>query len=1171
MEYRQLGRTGLELSVVGFGTAQLRLIPEKRAIETLLKGFDLGVNLVHAAPDYGTAEEIVARAVRLIDRKVIVATQGFDVAGGRHRPVSLFERLFETACERFGDSGRLDLFGIACIDGREANDENVWGARGMVEFLQDMKAQGRLRASFCTTHGSPDDIARVVTSGAFDAVMLPYNPLGHHLLTYPRPAGCETESLGRNGRDILPLCRHHGVGVMVMKPLAGGLLCRGQALRSRHNWGSLFGRSTPAGFLRSILLHPEVTCVLPGTSSPDEALQNALAGYEPIELEAGARAELRGVVADLRKAVCSRCGACDRTCRENLPLSLIFWAGLLHLHPAAAFEPIEGVEYFRLHPRLECECATCPNPTCACPSGIDIPRNLQNIHALMLDLLARDLIPPPAESRPPVHGDSAFGARIISCEIPDQVEPGEASCCLLQLENAGDTPWRAAGTDGARGVALAVSVNHDRVRTIDVPQDVAKGGRWQLSFEVAAPPRASCFRLRLQLLGDRPGPILLSKVIRVDPASWTDALLTAVRVRNRDLSGPSWSPLGSMFGDRAERPKGDDEEDRGRWVIARVAPPSADRDTVALDEWLSLEPPTPEPPAPSKTDSPTAVADEPIPVEEEGEPEAAVGPKLYDVGWLEHNIPASYPRGETCQIYLRVENRGSRPWRASHPDGQWVEVVVYLGDVLHRSARLPHDVAPGQNTVLGIPVTFPEETPNGSWTLTVSFVEQNVAWFHLEGADPLVVEVRAREPESGPIAAANSIVRQSNWGAWQPSGGVLRSRAGELYPMFVERARGARFEDAEGHQWIDYVMAGGAAILGYAHPEIQEAVSRHLASSAVLTLPHSLEATVTRTLRERFPGAEMVLFGKHGSDACTAAVRIARLRTGRRVILHSGYHGWHDWYAETLQPRLANPDAPASVHAFPLNDAASFDRLIEEHAGEIAAVMLEPAAQAGNMDDAPCEADAGFLRHVKAVCREQQCLLIFDEIITGFRYPGGSVQEATGVVPDLTCLGKALSAGMPLSALVGSRDAMSASVEAMYVPTFRGEMYSLAAAEAALRIHRSRDVPAEIARFGTALKDAVNALSRELGVAGGMIGVPFRLIYRFDEPDPDVRVLKRTLLQQELLRRGVLTFKGFMLPSLAHGEKELDETVSAFWGALLQVQEAASGGAFVQRLEIPWF
>jgi len=553
-------------------------------------------------------------------------------------------------------------------------------------------------------------------------------------------------------------------------------------------------------------------------------------------------------------------------------------------------------------------------------------------------------------------------------------------------------------------------------------------------------------------------------------------------------------------------------------------------------------------------------------------PAAAVALRPYGVAWHEHNLPSSLRKGERWQLYVRAENRGARSWPARHPGGRSVELAVYFGAALHCTASIPHDVAPGEDVIVSVLLTCPLDAEGGAWAVTVSFLEQNVAWFHEQGVTPLVIEVRSEEPEAGALADAEAIARRSNWSMWLPTDGVTRSRTGRRYPTFIEHAAGCRVRDANGREWIDFVMAGGAALLGYADPEIQAAIARALTSSAVVTLPHMLEAKVTGQLCDLIPGAEMALFGKHGSDMCTAAIRTARLHTRRRTVLYSGYHGWHDWYVqETVQPRLKSPSAASELFRFDLSDAVGFDALVDQHRGGIAAVILEPAAQARSLDDPPSGADAAFLRHVAEVCRDQGAVLIFDEIVTGFRHPQGSVQQATGVVPDLTCLGKALSGGMPLAALVGRREIMQTSPNAAYLPTFRGEVYSLAAAAMSLEIHQGEDVPAQIHGIGTALMEAINEVSRGLGIRGAMIGVPYRQIYRFDEPDARRRGLMRTLLQQELLQRGVLTYKGFMLPSLAHRPADVEQTAAAFREALARVQDVADNNAFVGALEIPLF
>jgi predicted aldo/keto reductase-like oxidoreductase len=521
MEYRRLGRTELHVSAVGAGTSQLRLVPEKQAIDTLLRGFALGVNVVHTAPDYGNAEEVVARALTYTDSKVIVASQGYDVPGNSHGPVSHFERLFETTCERLG-SDRLDLYGIACIDDREYYRENVWGRHGMIEFLLKMKARGRLGGIFCTTHGSPEYIKRLVTGGVFDAVMMAYNILGYHLLSYPPPPDRPVESLPRNQQEIFPLCQEHDVGVMIMKPLAGGLLCTSKAFPPRHNWHSTLGTTTASDILRSILIHPEVACVLPGTASVEEAEENALSGYAPIALKGATQAHLTEVVTGLRTTVCSRCGACDTLCSQRLAVSSIFWAGLFHLHPSGVLEQPDNIEYFRQHPSLESICSTCPDVTCMCPAGIDIPQSLATMHSQMVGLMRDGLIPAPDSHRGAIRGDDAFGARIISMDVPKTMESGRTYLCRLHVENAGERGWLPQHREHQARVALGIFVDGTRTQTLEVTQDVHRGGRWHFVFEVRPPNHVRRFHLRLQLLGEhqnfseRQGPIVLSEEIVVE-------------------------------------------------------------------------------------------------------------------------------------------------------------------------------------------------------------------------------------------------------------------------------------------------------------------------------------------------------------------------------------------------------------------------------------------------------------------------------------------------------------------------------------------------------------------------------------------------------------------------------------------------------------------------------
>jgi glutamate-1-semialdehyde aminotransferase len=202
--------------------------------------------------------------------------------------------------------------------------------------------------------------------------------------------------------------------------------------------------------------------------------------------------------------------------------------------------------------------------------------------------------------------------------------------------------------------------------------------------------------------------------------------------------------------------------------------------------------------------------------------------------------------------------------------------------------------------------------------------------------------------------------------------------------------------------------------------------------------------------------------------------------------------------------------------------------------------------------------------------RDAGAVLVYDEILTGFRYPGGSVQQATGIVPDLACFGKALGAGMPLSAVVGrARIFEQAMDRTHYGPTYRGEIVSLAAARAALPIYRSEPVAAHVWAHGLALQEGADRLCAELGVGARLTGPPFRMGLMFDEPDEHRRRLKRALYNQELLKAGVITYDGVMLPSYAHDDSVLAAALEAMRLALGVVARAAASDELETRLEIP--
>jgi len=502
MELRRLGRTNLMVSSVGFGTCQLRLVSERQAVETLMRGFELGVNLVHTAPDYEGVDVLVARAIRESGREVYVLPQAYDVHYNANGRVEHFERLFEDTLRIYGVD-RFPLFGIACLDDREAYQENVWGSNGMVEFLLRMKSEGVIGGLFCTTHGGPEFVMRVLGEDVFDALMIAYNSLGFHLLSFSPPEGRSFEDMTATREQIFPAAAARDVGIIVMKPLAGGLLCDSRAFPPRAPLAPPTGKVRATELLQAILTEPAVSCVLPGTASPDEAEENALAGHVRAAPSPETEEAIRRRVSLLRANLCSRCGECDTSCSQGLHISWLFRAGYVNLQPSETYETWDDVEYFTLHPQQASVCATCPSVTCACPYGIEIPSALQKLHADMLELADRNLIRAPDFMQSPPIGDEQFAAKVILLELPARAEAGRPLAGRVYLQNAGIRGWFPDDRlfAGAR-VALGVYLDGIELERVPLRHDTHSGGRAHFPFELPAYAVAAGGALELALLGE---------------------------------------------------------------------------------------------------------------------------------------------------------------------------------------------------------------------------------------------------------------------------------------------------------------------------------------------------------------------------------------------------------------------------------------------------------------------------------------------------------------------------------------------------------------------------------------------------------------------------------------------------------------------------------------------
>ncbi|HPA45146.1 MAG TPA: aminotransferase class III-fold pyridoxal phosphate-dependent enzyme [bacterium] len=381
-------------------------------------------------------------------------------------------------------------------------------------------------------------------------------------------------------------------------------------------------------------------------------------------------------------------------------------------------------------------------------------------------------------------------------------------------------------------------------------------------------------------------------------------------------------------------------------------------------------------------------------------------------------------------------------------------------------------------------------------------------------------------------------------------------------PHYAVRGTGCRVEDVDGNSYIDYMGALGPITLGYNHPKVNEAIRRQLEDGALLSLPHPLEVEVAEKLVACIPCAEMVRFTKTGSEATSAAVRIARAFTGRDLIVQSGYHGWHDWYAVTKP--LRNRGIPKVlldyILPFPYNNADSLQSILERNPGKVAAVMLEPSVLG--------PPNHGFLERCRKLTYEHGALLIFDEVIMGFRIALGGAQEKFNVVPDLATFGKGMANGMPLSAVMGRAAVMKSCDDIFYSSTFGGEILSLAACKAVIDIYQSEPVIEHLAEVGGKLLRGTRERIRRHGLERyiEIVGFDARSMFLFHAPRPEENLILKSLFHQEVVRRGILC-NGYHNMTYAHSEEDIQRTLAVYDEAFEVLKEALDTGTLRERLQ----
>lgn len=400
-----------------------------------------------------------------------------------------------------------------------------------------------------------------------------------------------------------------------------------------------------------------------------------------------------------------------------------------------------------------------------------------------------------------------------------------------------------------------------------------------------------------------------------------------------------------------------------------------------------------------------------------------------------------------------------------------------------------------------------------------------------------------------------------------PGGAHTYAKGDDQYPehtpMFITHGQGCHVWDTDGNEFIEYGMGLRAVTLGHAFEPVVEAAAKQMALGINFTRPAKIEVDAAEAFLQIVDGAEMVKFAKNGSDVTTAAVKLARAYTGRELVAICGdqpFFSTDDWFIGTTEMNAGIPPVIANLTLkFRYNDLHSLRTLFDQYPGQIACVIMEA--------EACVPPEPGYLRQLKELCEARGAVLVFDEMITGFRWHLRGAQKFHGVVPHLSTFGKALGNGFAISALAGKREIMRLGGlqhdqrRVFLLSTTHGaEGHALAAAMETMRVYCQRGVVDVLWTQGEKLRALVSQSIAEnkLEKYFEMIGRPCNLVYATHDQHRQHSQPFRTLFIQELIRRGILA-PSFVV-SFSHSDADLEQTAQAVHEALTIYRKALDEG-----------
>ncbi len=553
-----------------------------------------------------------------------------------------------------------------------------------------------------------------------------------------------------------------------------------------------------------------------------------------------------------------------------------------------------------------------------------------------------------------------------------------------------------------------------------------------------------------------------------------------------------------------------------------------------------------------------------------------------DADYVANNLPAVWPDGLDCEVFKasalyaaardavrKLEREHVTPFIKHNRDRFKVLSIGSLAPGLAKERwtvddpqdleflqeivkRLPSEGEPSWMDILAVLDAAPELRKINSATLRNEGLATSVK------AEP-IPETRNYDRSNAYLPRAEKVVPLA---AQTFSKSRIQLPQGKT-PLFLTHGEAGRVWDIDGNEYVDLINGLLANLLGYNDPDVNDAIEAQLREGISYSLATKLETELAERLCNMIPSAEQVRYGKNGSDANTGLVRIARYVRGRDHIIGCGYHGWQDWYIGGTPRNGGIPKAVRElIHLAPYNDIDAMDKMFREHKDDVACVIMEPMNAVWPKE--------GYLEEVKELAHKHGALLIFDEIITGFRFSNGGAQELFGVTPDLSSFGKGMANGLPISAAVGRADLMKEMEEIFFSSTFGGEALSLAAAIAVVDKLEREPVVETINKRGTAMAEGARAAIAEFGLSDIMAlnGHPSWMILAVNDHPTARKEAIKTRFLREIIRSGVLLAAAHDI-SYAHSETDVAQVVAGYREACRITAEELNSGKLEERLDVP--